>query len=204
MDQIKTGQFIKACRTEKGMTQQELADKLAVSFKTVSKWECGNGLPEVSLMLPLCKELGITVNELLSGCKINQEDYKAKAEENFVSIMEERKQNINRLWLAIAVSILTLIGGFIPFFTASFIEMPDYARILLIVLGFIELVFGLIICCIIDRKAGYFECRNCHELFVPTLGAYIAGPHTITTRTLKCPHCGKVTICKKRFDRRSL
>ena len=62
MDQIKIGRFIKECRKEKNLTQQELADKLMVSFKTISKWECGKGLPEVSLFIPLCEELNITVN----------------------------------------------------------------------------------------------------------------------------------------------
>ena len=75
MDQEKIGLFIKQLRNEKNLTQQELADKLSVSFKTISKWECGKGLPEVSLMIPLCKELNITVNELLSGERLNMENY---------------------------------------------------------------------------------------------------------------------------------
>ena len=76
MNQILTGQFIKQCRKEKGLTQEQLAERLNISCKTVSKWECGKGLPEISLMLPLCNELGITVNELLSGCKISESQYK--------------------------------------------------------------------------------------------------------------------------------
>ena len=67
MDQLKTGKFIAEMRKSKGLTQKQLADALLISDKTVSKWECGNGLPEVSLMLPLCEILGITVNELITG-----------------------------------------------------------------------------------------------------------------------------------------
>lgn len=67
MDQIRIGRFIAQCRKTGGLTQRQLADGLGISDKTVSKWECGNGLPEVSLMLPLCEALGITVNDLLSG-----------------------------------------------------------------------------------------------------------------------------------------
>ena len=74
MDQVKIGRFIKECRNEKNMTQQELADKLMVSYKTISKWECGKGLPEVSLMIPLCEMLGVNVNELLSGCHIEEKE----------------------------------------------------------------------------------------------------------------------------------
>ena len=81
LDQIKTGEFIALKRKEKNLTQQELADKLNISNKTVSKWETGNGLPELSLMMPLCEVLGITVNELLSGESIGGENYKEKAVE---------------------------------------------------------------------------------------------------------------------------
>ncbi len=67
MDQLKIGKFIAEERKSKEFTQRELADKLGISDKTISKWERGNGFPEISLLLPLCKELEITVNELLSG-----------------------------------------------------------------------------------------------------------------------------------------
>ena len=71
MDQKKTGQFIAALRKNRNMTQRQLAEKLDISEKTISKWECGNGLPEVTYMQPLCEILGITVNELLMGERID-------------------------------------------------------------------------------------------------------------------------------------
>lgn len=71
MDQKKTGQFIAALRKNRNMTQRQLAEKLDISEKTISKWECGNGLPEVTYMEPLCEILGITVNELLMGERID-------------------------------------------------------------------------------------------------------------------------------------
>lgn len=67
MDQIKTGRFIAAERKRQGRTQRQLAEALGISDKTVSKWECGNGFPEVSLLLPLCQALEVSVNELLTG-----------------------------------------------------------------------------------------------------------------------------------------
>ena len=76
MDQIKIGIFIAEERKAKKYTQRELADKLSISDKTISKWERGNGFPEVSLLLPLCNELEITVNELLSGERLQEMDYK--------------------------------------------------------------------------------------------------------------------------------
>ena len=75
MDQLKIGKFIARTRKEKGLTQKQLADALLISDKTVSKWECGNGIPEVSLMMPLCETLGITVNELLSAKRLSTSDY---------------------------------------------------------------------------------------------------------------------------------
>ena len=71
MDQIIIGKFIASERKRKGYTQRQLADLLQISDKTISKWERGNGFPEVSLLLPLCRELDITVNELLSGERLS-------------------------------------------------------------------------------------------------------------------------------------
>ena len=67
MDQIKIGRFIAARRRERGMTQRELAEALGLSNRTISKWECGDGLPELANILPLCELLGVTADELLRG-----------------------------------------------------------------------------------------------------------------------------------------
>lgn len=92
MEQISTGKFISQIRKEKGLTQRQLADELNISDKTISKWECDKGLPEVSLMIPLCTILGINVNELLSGKRLSEIDYKQKAEENMLLLLEEKEQ----------------------------------------------------------------------------------------------------------------
>ena len=78
---------------EKGYTQKQLSEKLAISDKTISKWERGNGFPEVSLLLPLCNELEITVNELLSGERVSEEEYLKKAEENMVNLVRETQES---------------------------------------------------------------------------------------------------------------
>ncbi len=82
MEQAKIGRFLKAVRTEKKFTQRQVAQSLEISEKTVSKWETGGGLPEVGLMLPLCKLLGISVNELLSGERLDETQYEKRAEQN--------------------------------------------------------------------------------------------------------------------------
>ena len=86
LDQERTGRFIQSIRKELGLTQRQLAEKLMISDKTVSKWECGSGLPEISLLMPLCRELGINVNELLSGQRLTAADYQRKAEENIMYV----------------------------------------------------------------------------------------------------------------------
>ena len=84
MDLIKIGKFISEQRKSKGLSQVELADRLNLSNKTISKWERGNGFPDVSLLLPLCEELDISVNELLSGQKLEATEYHERAEESLI------------------------------------------------------------------------------------------------------------------------
>ena len=89
MNQEKIGKFIAKCRKDKNLTQSELADKLNISNKAISKWETGRGMPDASIMLELCTYLGITVNELLSGEKLEEREYKEKANENIINIAKE-------------------------------------------------------------------------------------------------------------------
>lgn len=104
------GKFISSCRKDKGFTQMQLAEKLNISNRTVSKWETGKSIPDVSIMLELCEILGITVNELLSGERIaTMEDYQKKAEQNMVDLQDKKAQaqkslfRVNLIWLIIAV-----------------------------------------------------------------------------------------------------
>lgn len=93
MEQVKIGKFIAECRKEKGLTQSQLAEKLNITDKAISKWETGKGMPDASIMLDLCKELGINVNELLSGERLNEENYQEKANENIVSMVKVADKN---------------------------------------------------------------------------------------------------------------
>ena len=111
MDQIQIGRFIASERKAKSLTQRQLADMLSISDKTVSKWECGNGLPEVSLMLPLCGILDISVNELLTGERISSENYKDKAEENIMDLIKEKAESRRpSIALKIISAMLALFG----------------------------------------------------------------------------------------------
>ena len=117
MDQIKIGRFIAELRKEKNLTQRQLADSLNLSDKTISKWECGKGLPEVSLMLPLCEILEITVNELLCGERIEKEVYEEKAEETLVTLMTEQESRKKKYFLLLTV--LPLISCIAVLFAAA-------------------------------------------------------------------------------------
>lgn len=88
MDSKKIGAFIASKRKEKQMTQKQLGEALDCSDKLISKWECGNGLPDVSMILPLCEQLEINVNELLSGESLTRESYPGKAEENMMNLIK--------------------------------------------------------------------------------------------------------------------
>lgn len=91
MEQEKIGAFIAAQRKEKKMTQKQLGEALGISDKAVSKWECGKGLPDISIIIPLCGLLEISVNELLSGEHLTEDAYPGKAEENMIQLMQETK-----------------------------------------------------------------------------------------------------------------
>ncbi len=196
MDQIKTGQFIAGEHKRKGYTQKQLAETLNISDKTISKWERGGGFPEVSLLLPLCGELGVTVNELLSGERVSPEDYQKKAEENMMNLVKEAQENRKKIILSALMAVLAIVAAVPLVVVAGALEMETWLRCLLIGIGLVVAVLGIIIACILDRDAGAFECPQCHQRFVPEMGAYIMGPHTITKRKLRCPHCGAHKYCK--------
>ena len=96
MNQEKIGKIILELRKEKNMTQQELADKIGVTDRAISKWENGRGLPDLSLMKPLCDELGISINELISGEKIDKKEYQDKFEENVLNTINYSQKQIKK------------------------------------------------------------------------------------------------------------
>lgn len=197
MDQIRIGKFIAEERKRKGYTQRKLAEQLGISDKTISKWERGNGFPEVSLLLPLCEELEITVNELLVGERVSEEEYQEKAEENMVNLLMEAQESKKKIVLSAMIVGLTLLPALTLIIISGALVMENWIRVILTSIGLLVIVGGIIIACILDRDAGAFECPECKERFVPEMSEYIMGPHTITKRKLKCPKCGAHKYCKK-------
>ncbi|MBO5030464.1 MAG: helix-turn-helix domain-containing protein [Lachnospiraceae bacterium] len=202
MDQIKIGKFIASERKSKNLTQKQLAEQLNISDKTVSKWECGKGLPEVTFMLPLCEILQITVNELLSGERVYEQDYQKKAEENMMNLVREQEESRKKIILSAIVAFTgAILGVLLIYCAAEMIEMSMIMRILIIVTASLGFILCVGVAIVLDRDAGAFECPKCRERFVPGMKEYIMGPHTITKRKLKCPHCGEVSYCRHVLSR---
>ena len=109
MEQQKIGKFIHDLRKEKDLTQKQLADLVGVSDKTISKWETGRGIPDTAIMNELCKVLGISINELLSGERLSKDSYNGKAEENMVNLLKDSEiQKDKQTWSKINI-ILNLL-----------------------------------------------------------------------------------------------
>ncbi len=109
MNQERIGKFIARCRKEKKITQSELSEKLRVTDRAVSNWETGKNMPDLSLFHPLCQILDITINELLSGERLNKEKYQEKFEENIVNTIEYSTKKLNEY--NITISLIILVFG---------------------------------------------------------------------------------------------
>lgn len=198
MELEKIGKFIKQKRKEKNLTQIELAQKLEVSEKTISKWECGNGFPEATLVLPLCKILNISANELLSGEKLTEKEYKEKAEENIVEL-KAVQEHTTKFLLTIEIVLglfatLILLGSVLA---SSFVVSPVWVKIIVIVFGFACFFVGVHFCLVIEKDAGFYECKHCGDKHIPTLKQTYFSMHMGRTRFMKCPKCKKHSWQKK-------
>lgn len=140
------GEFLQELRKGKGLTQKELAEQIGVSDKTISKWENGNSVPDTSLLLTLCAALEITVNEFLSCERILPENYSMKAEENFMTLIEENKRTqkgnlVSRIVGGVVVCIalifmfITTAGSALPI--NNFVDLISLFTIILIEIGVI-------------------------------------------------------------------
>lgn len=198
MDQAKIGRFIAERRKTAGLTQMQLAEKLGITDRAVSKWENGRSLPDSSIMLELCKELNITVNDLLSGEVVTMENNNKETEKNLLALVREKENADKRLLnIEIVLGFITSIFFMTLIFVASFVEMQNWIRILLIVVGMVLFAVGIGYCLKIEQTAGYYECSECGNKYVPSFKSVLFAMHLNRTRYLKCPECGKRSWQKK-------
>ena len=192
MDQIKIGKFIQERRKEKRLTQSELAEKLDVTDRAVSKWENGNCIPDASNIQELCKILNITINDLFSGCVVDMRDNEKKLEENLLEMIKiKEKRDKELLILEIFIGVIVSIIMFLCIMIASFVQMEDWIRIVLIVFGIIPFAIGISYAIRIEQIAGYYECSNCNYKYIPTYKSVLFSMHVNRTRKMKCPNCNK-------------
>ena len=198
MDQIKIGKFIAECRKKNNLTQMQLAEKLNITDRAISKWENGKGMPDSSIMLDLCNELKISVNELLSGEVIEMDAYNEKLEQNLVDMVKQKEEADKRLLtIEIVIGVLISMVFFVLIFIASFVEMEDWLRITLIVTGFIPFLIMIPFAIKIEQIAGYYECQKCHHKYIPTYSSVLWAMHINRTRYMKCPKCNQRSWQKK-------
>lgn len=199
MDQDKTGKFISSLRKEQGFTQAELAEKLGITDRAVSKWETGKCLPDAGIMVELCEILGISVNELLTGERIAMDDYKEIAEKNLaesVRIEREKNKKLTKAeefigWVGVVVSFIMITCG------VMFASEAPTAALILILTGGALVLITTIYATLLECDNGYYECQSCKHRHVPAKKAVIFSVHVGSDRVMKCPECGQKVWHKK-------
>ena len=201
MDQIRIGQFIAERRKAAGLTQMQLAEKLGITDRAVSKWENGKSLPDASIMLELCGLLGITVNDLLCGEVVSMENYPEQNEKNLVEMVRQKeKADKQLLTMEIVIGLVSTIFLFsmlaigVVFMT---MEKPIWVFFLLFGIGLAQFIVCVSFALRIEQVAGYYECAKCGYRYIPKYGNVSMAMHMGRTRYMKCPACGKSSWQKK-------
>ncbi len=198
MDLAKIGKFIAECRKKNGLTQMQLAEKLNITDRAVSKWETGKSLPDSSIMLELCQVLKITVNDLLSGEVVSMENYNENLEKKLLEMVKQKEENDRRLLtLEWVIGILSLVVLLIPIIIGKYLPMEEWQRTAVVFSGFIPAFIGFCFAVRIEQIAGYYECKHCGHRYVPTYKAVNLAMHIGRTRYMKCPECHKKSWQKK-------
>ena len=201
MDQIKIGRFITEKRKERNLTQMQLAEKLGITDRAVSKWETGKSLPDASIMLELCSILGITVNELLTGEELFMKNYDEMSERNLIGMVRQ-KEEADRKMLSLELVIGFISSAFLFAMIAvgivfMLMEKPVWVFFLLVGIGMVQFIIAMIFALRIEQVAGYYECARCGHRYVPTYSSVSWAMHMGRTRYMKCPECGKKSWQKK-------
>ena len=198
MNQAKIGRFIAECRKKNDLTQMQLAEKLNITDRAVSKWETGKAMPDSSIMLQLCEILKISVNDLLCGERIIMDNHNKETEKIILEIVKQKEQSDkNLLTIEILIGVLCVIVFFALVLIASLVTMEEWLKILLILIGFMPLLIACPFMLKIEQTAGYYECQKCGNRYVPTYSSVFLAPHINRTRYMKCPECHKKSWQKK-------
>lgn len=198
MDQIKIGEYIAKKRKVKKLTQEDLAEKLGITDRAISKWENGVCMPDASNIPLLCEILNISINDLFSGDDVDMKDQMKKAEDNMLSLKKNEEEINKRMFLAVNIIGIVSTVFFLGFSFLLCLTMEESKWFIILFLTaaviYITAMFGALA---LESVAGYQECKNCHHKFRPSFKKIFFAPHMGYTRKLRCPSCGKKTWCKK-------
>lgn len=198
MDQVKIGNFIASCRKKEKLTQMQLAEKLGITDRAVSKWETGKAMPDSSIMLELCAVLKITVNDLLCGEVVSMDQYNKELEKNLLDMVKQKEQADKRmLWLEVFIGAVLLAVMLTLTAVVTLVQMEEWLQTTLILIGVVPIVIAAPFMLKIEQTAGYYECRHCAHRYVPTYKSVNLAMHIGRTRYMRCPQCGKMSWQKK-------
>ena len=198
MDQRKIGRFIADERKQHKLTQTQLAEKLGITDKAVSKWERGIAMPDSSIMLALCDILEISVNELLSGEKISMENNSQKNEEILLAMAKELEQKNKTVWRSMWVILaVSMVALFASLAAIRFLMSEGVWQIVAALGACVVFLIPCFYALKLEVSVGAYKCKRCGHEFVPTYSKALNAMHMGTTRYLKCPECHKRSWCKK-------
>ena len=198
MDQTKIGRFIAERRKQADLTQMQLAEKLNITDRAVSKWETGKALPDSSIMLDLCELLKITVNDLLNGEVVTVDNYNKEIESKLLEMVKEKEESDKRLlMLEWVIGVLSLIILLVPAFFAAYLQIEEWQKVVLVLSGLIPAFVGFSFATKIEQVAGYYKCAKCNHKHIPSYVSVLGAMHFGRTRYMKCPACQKRSWQKK-------
>ena len=203
MNQVKIGKFIAECRKQKNLTQLQLAEKLNITDKAISKWERGFAMPDSAIMLELCDILDISVNELLSGEKIimdnvNLTNDNQTNEQLLLDMAKELEQKNKIIWKSMwIIMISSIIGLLVSLAVAAFLIPEGVWQLVTILASTIIFLLPCLYALKLEVSIGAYKCKHCGYEIVPTYMQALNAMHRGTTRYLKCPKCNKRSWCKK-------
>lgn len=202
MDQIKIGRFIAECRKKQNLTQLQLAEKLNITDRAVSKWENGKTMPDSAIMLELCGVLGISVNDLLNGEKLSVENYNRKTEEQLLDIIQQKERSDKLLQgMRIFTYILLLLVYVGLLFVLNQMPYSDLGMLLVVVFEYSLLAVFIVFNFKIFRFAGYWKCKDCGHAYNPTLKQSWHAFYFFSWARLRCPNCKKRRWHKKVYQK---
>ena len=192
MDQAKIGKFISECRKKAGLTQAQLAERLNITDRAVSKWETGKSLPDSSIMLELCAVLGISVNDLLSGEVVTMNEYNQKQEQTLLDMVKQKEENDKRmLRMEILMGILSILPLLISTVIVLLVPLEEWLGSVIVGTSVIPLLIATPFALKIEQTAGYYECKKCGYKYVPDYKSVFVAMHINRTRRMRCPNCNK-------------